>query len=291
MVIVSVMMERPGAAAGEAGERLQALSRDVASHPRLKRLARAGLYARAAVYAVVGLLALGLALGRGGETTDTKGALGTIARAPFGTAVLAVLAAGLAALGLWFVVEAIANVEGRRGWKGAAGRVGQACAGIAYGWLALAAVKLVLGAREGPHGNAAARSWTARALELPAGRVLVALAGAVVLAVGLRRIWTGLRRRFMKKLEVARMGPALARAARVTGAAGLAAQGLVLAVVGGFLFQAALRASPGAARGFDGALAAVARQPSGATLLAAVALGLLAYAAYAALEGRYRRMG
>jgi hypothetical protein len=281
-------MDRAGAV--EAGEKLRDASRQAARRPALQRLARAGFYARAAVYAVIGLLALGLALGRGGRTTDTKGALSEIARAPLGQVALGAAAAGLGALGLWFVLEAIADPERRRGWKGAAGRLGQACAGIGYGWLGFAAVRLLLGARSGPHGDAAARSWTARALAFPAGRGLVAIAGVIVLAVGLKQVWRGLRRRFLDSLELARMGPDLARAARAAGAAGFAAQGAVLALCGGFLLEAAFRASARHARGFDGALAAVASQPSGAALLAALALGLLAYAGFAALEGRYRRM-
>jgi len=47
-------------------------------------LARAGLVARGVIYAVVGILAIKLALGDGGKTTDQNGALQTIATQPFG---------------------------------------------------------------------------------------------------------------------------------------------------------------------------------------------------------------
>jgi hypothetical protein len=73
--------------------------------------------------------------------------------------------------------------------------------------------------------------------------------------------------------------------------AGFATQGLVFALVGLFFAQAALERDPGEATGFDGALQVIARQPLGMALLAATAVGLLAYAAYAFIEGAHRRMG
>src|SRR3954467_2808811 len=60
-------------------------------------LGRAGLVARGAVYAVIGILALKLAFGDGGKTTSQQGALGTIASQPFGKVLLVLLAVGRAA--------------------------------------------------------------------------------------------------------------------------------------------------------------------------------------------------
>ena len=45
---------------------------------------RAGFLARAAIYFIVGVLALELGLGVGGKATNQQGALATIARQPFG---------------------------------------------------------------------------------------------------------------------------------------------------------------------------------------------------------------
>ena len=51
-------------------------------------LARAGLVARGVVYAIIGVLALKLALGDGGKATNQQGALKTIADQPFGKTLL-----------------------------------------------------------------------------------------------------------------------------------------------------------------------------------------------------------
>ena len=51
-------------------------------------LARAGFVARAAIYAIIGILAVELAIGVGGRTTNQKGALQLIAAQPFGQVLL-----------------------------------------------------------------------------------------------------------------------------------------------------------------------------------------------------------
>jgi hypothetical protein len=277
---------------GDGRNRVERLARRAADDGALQRAARAGFFAKAVVYGTIALLALGLALGWGGAATDTRGALGAIAREPLGRALVAVLTVGVAALGLWLVLEAIADPDrSRRGALGGVMRAGEALAGLAYGSLAYWGARLVLGAGGAPTGNAAARSLTARVLEAPLGPVWVALAGALVAFVGLRQIRNGVRRTFEESLDLGRMSPRERRWATRLGVPGFTAQGAVFALVGVFLVQAALERQPHEATGFDGALLVLARHPFGPALLGVTALGLLAYAAYALLEGAHRRLG
>lgn len=262
-------------------------------HPWVRGLARAGFVAKAAVYCVIGVLALRLALGEGGRATDSKGAIATIARAPLGEVLVAALAVGLVGMALWFEVQAVADPdrERRRGAWAVVSRIGQGLAGLGYASLAFAAVRLAFGESAGPGGNVEARSWTARALALPAGRVLVMVGAVIVLVVGGRQIWNGVGRKFLKHVNLARASAPVRRWAPSIGAVGYATQGMVFVLVGLFFAQAALERDPREATGFDGALATLARQPFGPVLLAAAALGLLAYAAFALVEGRHRRIG
>jgi hypothetical protein len=264
-----------------------------ARRPWVRTLARAGYVAKSAVYAVIGVLALRLAIGAGGRTTDSTGAIATIAQAPLGVALVAALAVGLFGMALWFEVQAVADPDGerRRGAWAILSRLGQGIAGLGYASLALAAVRLASGGGARPGGDATARTWTARALELPAGRALVFAGGAVVIFVGARQIWSGVGRRFLKHVELARAGPLLRRWAVRLGVVGFTVQGTVFLLVGLFFAQAAFERDPREATGLDGALETLARQPFGAAFLGAAALGLLAYAAFALVEGRYRRIG
>ena len=59
-------------------------------------LARVGYASRGVLYIIMGALAIALALGTGGDTTGSRGALQTIADQPLGTLALIVIALGLA---------------------------------------------------------------------------------------------------------------------------------------------------------------------------------------------------
>lgn len=262
-----------------------------ARHPLVRRLARAGFLARGAVYAVVAALALALALGHGGETTDTRGALAALAATRVGRSLLVLLGVALAGLAVWFVLEALAPAlrpPPNPVWA-VVSRIGNALAAIAYFVLAVAAERLAIGEGAGPPTQRLARTWTGRVLELPGGRWLVLATAAVVVFVGARQAWRGVRRSFLEDLDGRhRARGRLGWWAGPLGAVGFAVQGTVFVLVGVFFAWAGLRNDPRMATGFDGALAAIASQRWGTALLGAVSLGLFAYAGYSLVEGRYR---
>ena len=84
-----------------------------AARPWIERMARCGFGAKGVVYIVVGVLATQAALGRGGSTTDSLGALHAIAERPSGASLLSVVAVGLVAYALWRFLEAWKDPEGK----------------------------------------------------------------------------------------------------------------------------------------------------------------------------------
>src|SRR5947209_3046660 len=70
-------------------------------------LARAGFVARGVIYGVIGILAVKLAVGAGGKTTNQSGALKTIAHQPLGKVLLVLVAIGLAGYALWRILHAV----------------------------------------------------------------------------------------------------------------------------------------------------------------------------------------
>lgn len=279
-------MARTWAEVQDAGRRVERL----AGQGWAPRLANVGYAARGVVYGVIGVLAARVAIGSGGRTTDSRGALEAVARAPFGKAILVALGVGFAALACWYVFLVFVDPSAaRQGPKAILSKLGKLVAAVAHGSLALASLRLVSGRSAGASSGQQAEGFTARALALPAGRVLVLLVAAIFLLAAARRVSTGLKRDFMNDLETARMDARLRAWAARLGAAGLTAQGVLFGVVGALLGWAAYTHEPSKATGLDGALRTVASQPAGMTLLGLVALGLLAYAAYSFIEARYRR--
>jgi hypothetical protein len=254
----------------------------------LVRLARVGYAAKGVLHLVIGGLATLAAIGSGGGTTDSRGALGIIGGTSMGRGLLITMGVGLLAYALWALVAAWVDVE-RRGAdaKGIALRIGLAARGFIYGALGVEAVRLFITARASD-GNGA-EHWTARVLAMPAGQWLVAGAGAAVIGYALYQGWraahTDLRRR-VRLAETGAAGPWVIRFARF----GIAARGVVFLVIGWFLVQAALRQDPHRAGGIDESLRALQAQAHGPVLLAVVALGLVAFGIWQLVRARYREM-
>lgn len=237
--------------------------------------ARSGLVARGLLWLVVGLLAADVALG-GHDQADKSGALETLKDQPLGVPLLVVVALAFAAHAAFRLLDA---AVGEEGWK----RLWQLARAIVYGFLAGSTVKLLV---SGPSQENAARP-TAQVMGWPAGRVVVGLVGAGVVVAGLVMAVRGVRQDFSDKISLPRKHRA---AVERVGMAGLLGRGLVYALLGSFLVDAALRFDPHKAKGLDAALKTVARQPFGAVLLWVAVAALLSYALWSFCEARYRNL-
>jgi hypothetical protein len=274
-----------------AGAEQQARDSVRKASPWLVGLGRLGHAAKGVVYLLVGVLAVQVALGRGGETTDNKGALTRIAEAPFGKFLLIAMAIGIAGYALWRMLQALLDTDGEGSdAEGIAKRAGYAGSAVIYTGLALSAVQLLRMGNAGESGTQSAQSWTAQLMEKPFGQWLVAIAGLLVIGIGGYQIYKGYKATFREDLELGAIGATEENWVTRLGRIGHIARGIVFGVIGIFLIVAALQANPGEARGIDGALATLAQQSFGPWLLGAVAIGFVAYGLYMFAEARYRRM-
>ncbi|MTE21723.1 DUF1206 domain-containing protein [Streptomyces sp. TRM43335] len=236
--------------------------------------ARWGLVAYGVVHLLIGLLALRVALGDPERQADSGGALRELARQPFGQALVWAVGVGLAALALWRLSEAFLGAA-RPGGRRPKERLRSAARSAVLAVLSASAITLAVGSGSGGSTDERSRDLTARVLDLPAGRWLVGAAGLAVIGVG---VWSGVRA--LRHAYREELGPVSARVRRVVdvlGVTGGVSRGLVFAVAGGFVVQAAVRYDPDEAKGLDDSLRALASTPAGPWLLAAVAVGLALY--------------
>jgi hypothetical protein len=280
---------RVGALWHEAGGRLRSAARRLASSRAVHGVARAGFVVKAALYGIIGAQALRAGLGRGGATLDAKGALERLTGGRLGALAVAAAGAGIGGLGIWFVLDAIANPRGHRGTWAAISRVGQAIGGAGYAGLGVLGFQLAAGEGAGPDVDTLARAGVAEAFRFPGGPALAVLVGAVAVAVGVRQAHLGLSRGFLETVDLSPATPAFRRLAAGAGALGFAVQGTLFALVGLFLVLAVVRRDPGEATGTGGALQVLAARSHGKAILVAASLGLFAYALYAGIEGACKR--
>ena len=251
-------------------------------------LARLGLAARGVVYGVIAILALKVALGSGGKTTDQQGALKTIAQQSFGEILLVVVAIGLFGYALWRLVRAAIGhgAEGDR--DDAKERIDGVASGIGYGILFVTALGILFGSGGG--GGGGPQSTTGGVLDWPAGQVLVIIAGLVLLGVAVDQGIKGFKRKFLEKSHTERMSEKTKKVFTAFGVFGHLARMVIFGLMGYFLIKAAIDYDPKEAVSLDGALAKLANSAGGPLVLGAVAVGLLGFGLYSFMDARYRRV-
>jgi hypothetical protein len=249
-------------------------------------LSRAGFAARALVYAIIGILALKLALGYGGKVTDQEGALHTVARQPFGKVLLTVVAIGLGGYSLWRLVRAAIG-HGPEGSDSGFDRISALASGIAYGAMCALAIEILLGTGG---GGGSPKKATAGVFGWPAGTWIVGLAGGVMIGVALYQGYRGLTKKFLEDSKVEEMPARMKEWISRLGTIGHLARMVVFGLVGIFLIKAAVDYNPSKAVGLDGALAKIVNRSYGPFMLGVVAAGLIAFALYSLSDARYRRI-
>jgi fumarate reductase subunit D len=251
-------------------------------------LARSGFAARGLIYAIIGILAIKLALGDGGTTTNQQGALRTIAHQPFGKVLLILVAIGLAGYALWRFLHALLG-HGPEDSDSALDRVSAFASGVVYAGLCAIAVEILVGSGSGG-GSENAHRTTAGVFGWPGGTWLVGIAGAVLIGVGLYQGYRGLSKDFLKDSKTEQMSPRVRNWIEWIGTFGHLARMVVFGLVGVFLIKAAIDFNPSKAVGLDGALAKLAQASYGPLLLGVVAAGLIAFGVYSLSDARYRRI-
>jgi Domain of Unknown Function (DUF1206) len=249
-------------------------------------LARAGLAARGVMYILIGVIAVRIAFSSSGQKAESTGAVRLVAKTPFGSALLWLLAIGFAGLTLWRLSEAIWGSSGPDGRKPAK-RLAAAARAILYGFVTFGIFKYALGLGAPSSSNTQSQDLTARAMQLPGGQVLVAIAGIAIVAAGLYIAYEAWKKKFLRQMRMGSARPATRKTVQRLGQAGGIARGTVFATAGIFLVVAAVNANPGQAKGIDSALRALAHTPLGPWLLVLVALGLVTFGVFSLCMARW----
>lgn len=260
--------------------------RDITQSRAFELLARSGIFVRGVIYAIIGLLAIKLALGDGGETTNQNGALKTIAEQPFGKVLLVLTAVGLAGYGLWRLFRAALG-HGKEISDDTKDRLDSLVSGVGYVILCITAVSILVGsgADSGSPDQA-----TGGVLGWPAGQFLVGAVGIIVIGVGLDQGRKGITQQFLESTKTEQMSEGVRRGFTALGVFGHLARMVVFCLIGWFFLKAAIDFDPDKAASLDGALTALGQAKYGPLVLGIVAAGLMGFAAYSMIDARYRRI-
>ncbi|SMB94979.1 protein of unknown function DUF1206 [Hymenobacter roseosalivarius DSM 11622] len=254
----------------------------------IKALARFGFAAKGVVYLVLGTLAVMAATGvQGGKTADKKQVLQTIQDLPFGRFLLGLVAFGLLGYVIWRLVQAFRDTEDKGSdAKGLARRLGYAGSGLLYAGLAFAAGRTAFsGGAANQGGGSTQQSMTAKLLAQPYGQWLVGAIALGIIGAGLYQIYRAYSGNFAKHVNSSSLPADQQKIVFRTGQIGYTARGIVMAIIGYFVLQAALHSNSGKVQGTEGAFDLLAGM--GPVVLAIVALGLMAYGVYMLVQAKY----
>ena len=261
-------------------------ARRASDSPAAHFLARAGLTARGVIYILVGWVALLVALGHSSHEADQQGALHLLAGKSYGLVSLWLLGIGFAAYALWRLSEAAFGVTGEQ--PGAGPRLKSLARAVIYAGLAYLTFEVISGTDRSQSRRQ--QDITATAMQNTAGRWLVGLAGLIIIICGLALVVEGVRRKFMKYLQTAQMSAKMRRVVELTGMTGTIARGLVFALVGALVLDAAITHEASKSGGIDKALLTLRDQPFGPYLMVVAALGLVVFGVYGLAEARWRKV-
>ncbi len=251
-------------------------------------VARIGFASIAVVYMTIGFLALLLAVGKGGDAVDQRGAIDTLERLPGGKVLLLVIALGMAGYALWRVLQGAMDLEekGKKA-KGIALRIGYIASGVAYASLAVYTLRVFGGG--GSQGDAG-KGFSEWLLAHDSGAVILGAIGFAVIGWGVWHFVKAHKEKFMRHVKTSEMSADEQTWMRRVGKLGLSARGVVLITLGILAIKEARYHDSDEVQGIDGALRELASQPYGAYILGVVAAGLIAYGLYWAFNTRYRRI-
>jgi hypothetical protein len=250
----------------------------------LRGAARAGYAVNGIVHGLIGLTAVSIALGPGGEA-DQSGALSQLAQAPAGMLLLWVIAIALFALGVWQLLHSVLtwSSDTKRKWLGRLSGIGKS---LAYFFVGATALTF---ARGSTTSNAASsRSLSAQLIATPGGNFIIIIIGVVAFAIGVGLIVRGLTRRFLERIDLP-SGP-LGPSVTALGVIGYILEGVALCVVGVLFWISAATVDPDKAGGLDGALKALVALPFGALIVVIIGVGFIAFGLYNVFRARFARL-
>jgi hypothetical protein len=254
----------------------------------IERLARLGYASIGIVYMIVGGFAVAAGRGKRDEAGSQSDAFAFILEQPFGRAVLIAIAIGLCGYVLWRFTSALMDDEHRgNDAKGIGIRLASFGRGLIYAAMAIEAARMSInsGGGGGQGGEQQTQHWTAKLMDAPFGRWLLALAGLAVIGYGAFQLYLAWDSKLSKRIRLGDIDGRVRRKVVAISRFGIGARGLVFVIIGGSLVIAAMKHNAGAAHSTTGAL-----QELPLPMLIVVGFGLAAYGVYAMVNARYRSM-
>ena len=257
----------------------------------MEKVARFGLVAQGISFGLVAVLAIELALGKGGKATDREGALQTVAHNGLGRIIVLVLGFGFGAYTLWRLAQVFLghDVEEKGGREKLGKRLSSLGKAGIYGALSWFAFSVALGKQHGGGSNKEQEA-TKGIFGWPGGRWIVYGIALAIAGAALWNLYRAVSGKYKDALKTGEMSASELKWTTRIAFVGLMSRAVVFGVISWFFFKEAADYNAKEARGLDGALRKLASAPYGTVLLSIVAAGLFAFGLFCLIQARYREV-
>lgn len=246
----------------------------IAAESKFQWMTRVGFLARGLLYVIIGVLALGT-----GRTEDLTGALEYVGHGA-GKMMLCVVAAGMAAYGLWRLSDGAFGIENSGGdSKALRKRAAAAFIGCIYLYVSYKAARILFA---GSAGDQSPQQQADTVLDLPGGALVLGFAALVLVIAGGNQLRKAAQCKFLNRLDE---GAGRKTWIKWFGRLGYAARGVIFITVGYLIGRAAIDGRSDEAGGLEQALDFFS-----GPVLYSVSFGLILFGAFSMVEARYRRI-
>src|SRR5512147_148808 len=176
--------------------------------PLMEALTRIGYGTRGLIYITMGLLAVQVALGKGGALASPLGAIAKIGKQPAGMLLLWVVLLGLVSYSLWGLVRAFLDpLHKGTDMKGLIERGGFLASAFGYAILILPTYGYITGSSPASTSGSQTQKLITSIMVTPWGRWAIGIIGLAVLAGGLYQIYLGFKAGFERQFQTYALTP------------------------------------------------------------------------------------
>lgn len=270
---------------GSTVRRAEGAGRDAHESEWIDRAARAGLVAYAAVYLLIGWLAVQLAFGDREGKPSSSGAMHQLAEQPFGGVLIWAVSIGMFLLVIWKLLDAaFGHRDEEDGGKRTRKRLGSIGKAVLYAAIGFSGLRVATGSGSSGKGQ---ETWTAKLMNVTGGQFLVGLVALAIIGYGLYQGYQAWTEKFAEKLDAEGRSGTTGTAYIAFGKAGYTARGVAVVIVGGLFVYAAITHDAGKSGGLDQALFEVLDTPFGPVLLCLLGVGLACYGVFTLARARH----
>lgn len=250
-------------------------------------MARIGLIAKGMVYALIGtlvLLSLTHVRSEDPKQANKGGVFQFVQELPAGQLLLFIIIAGLICYTVWRLIQSFKNSTGEE--IKFSRRIRYFFSGLTYGSLAFYGFKFLSHQKSADSGSGNEKA-AQQVLEFSAGEWLLGAASLVMAGIGVYQFYYALSEKYKKHVSTLNLPSTASKALLGSGKVGYLARGFVWFIVAFLLFKAALHSNSKEAGSTGDAFEFLQDASYGNYLLAALALGLVAYGVFNFVRARY----